>query len=212
MDKGRNAAACFNGTSVDNDQHLTNLEQLLDRINEAADDEGQVSLGAILDVVGRRSFGPVLLVAGLITLAPIIGDIPGVPSIMGILVLLVAGQVLFRHEHFWLPGWVLRRSVSREKLSKALGWLKRPARFVDRLLRPRLTVLTRPLGAYVIAFVCLQIALIMPFMEVVPFSANAAGLVLAIFGLALIACDGVLALIAYSTLVLSLGIAAYSLL
>jgi hypothetical protein len=197
---------------VNDQQDPSNLEQLLERIGEAPDDEGKVSLDAILDVVGRRSFGPVLLVAGLITLAPIIGDIPGVPGIMGVLVVLVAGQVLFRHEHFWLPGWVLRRSVSRDKLSKALGWLQRPARFIDRLLRPRLTALTRPFGAYVIAFVCLQIGLIMPFMEVVPFSANAAGLVLATFGLALIACDGVLALIAYGTLALALGIAVYALL
>lgn len=181
-------------------------------MSEAADDQGQVSIDAILDVVGRRSFGALLLFAGLITLAPIIGDIPGVPSIMGILVLLVAGQVLFRHEHFWLPGWMLRRSVSRDNLCKALRWLQRPARFIDRLLRPRLTVLIRPFGAYVIAFLCLQIALIMPVMEVVPFSANAAGLVLAAFGLALIACDGVLALVAYATLALSLGLAVYSLL
>lgn len=197
---------------MSDDQGPSDLEQLLDRIGEAPDDEGQVSLDAILDVVGRRSFGPLLLIAGLITLAPIIGDIPGVPTIMGVLVLLVAGQVLFRHEHFWLPGWVLRRSVSREKLSKALGWLRRPARFVDRLLRPRLTVLTRPMGAYVIAFICLQLAVIMPFMEIVPFSANAAGVVLTAFGLALIADDGVFALIAYAALSLSLGLAVYTLL
>lgn len=196
---------------MDDDQEPKNLEQLLDRIGEAPDDDGQVSLDAILDVVGRRSFGPVLLVAGLITVAPLIGDIPGVPTIMGLLVLLVAAQVLFRHEHFWLPKWVLRRSLSREKLMKALGWLRRPSRFIDRLLRPRLTFLIRPAGAYVIAFVCLQIAVVMPFMEVVPFSANAAGLVLTAFGLALIACDGVLALIGYTTLVLSLGIAGYAL-
>ena len=197
---------------MNDEQEPSNLEELLERIGEAPDDEGQVSLDSILDVVGRRSFGPVLLVAGLITLAPIIGDIPGVPGIMGVLVALVSVQVLFRHEHFWLPGWMLRRSVSREKLGKALGWLERPARFIDRLLRPRLTALTRPFGAYVIAFICLQIALIMPFMEVVPFSANAAGLVLTAFGLALIACDGVLALVAYAALSLSLGIAAYVLL
>ena len=197
---------------MNDEQEPSNLEELLERIGEAPDDEGQVSLDSILDVVGRRSFGPVLLVAGLITLAPIIGDIPGVPGIMGVLVALVSVQVLFRHEHFWLPGWMLRRSVSREKLGKALGWLERPARFIDRLLRPRLTALTRPFGAYVIAFICLQIALIMPFMEVVPFSANAAGLVLTAFGLALIACDGVLALVAYAALSLSLGIAAYALL
>ena len=37
----------------------------------------------------------------------------------------------------------------------------------------------------------------MPFMEVVPFSANLAGAALAAFGLALVARDGLLALIAF---------------
>jgi hypothetical protein len=39
-------------------------------------------LEAILDIVGRRSFSPVLLIAGLITLAQLISDFPGVPTLM----------------------------------------------------------------------------------------------------------------------------------
>jgi len=193
------------------DSDLTNLEQLLDRIGEAAAERSDVSLGAILDVVGRRSFGPLLLVAGLITLAPIIGDIPGVPTVMGILVILIAAQVLLRQEHFWLPEWMLRRSVSEEKLRKMLSWLRRPARFIDKFLRPRLTLFTRKAGTIVIAIVCVQVALAMPFMELVPLSANIAGLVLTVFGLALIACDGLLVLTGFSVLVLSIGVAAFSL-
>ncbi|HEX3034413.1 MAG TPA: exopolysaccharide biosynthesis protein [Thermodesulfobacteriota bacterium] len=73
----------------------------------------------ILKLVGRRSFGPLLLVAGLVTLLPIICDIPGVPTIMGIFVLLIAGQLLFRREHLWLPCWMLNRSVPRDKLRKS---------------------------------------------------------------------------------------------
>ena len=191
---------------------LTNLEQLLDLIGEAPTDEGGVSLDAILDMVGRRSFGPLLLVAGLITLAPLVGDIPGVPTLMGFLVLLIAGQVLFRQEHFWLPRWMLNRSIAKDKLDKALKWLRRPARFVDRLLHPRLTSLTQEAGIYITALVCALIAGVMPVMEVVPFSANAAGLVLTAFGLALIACDGVLALFAFSVTALSVGFALYHLL
>jgi hypothetical protein len=191
---------------------LTNLEQLLDLIGEAPPEEGGVSLDAILDMVGRRSFGPLLLVAGLITLAPLVGDIPGVPTLMGLLVLLIAGQVLFRQEHFWLPRWMLNRSVAKGKLDKALKWLRRPARFVDRLLHPRLTFLTQEAGIYIIALVSAMIACAMPVMEVVPFSANAAGLVLTAFGLALIACDGVLALIAFSITALSVGFGLYQLL
>lgn len=191
---------------------LRSLEQLLDLIGEAAEGKNDVSLDEILDVVGRRSFGPLLLVAGLITLAPIVGDIPGVPTLMALLVLLVAGEVLFRHEHFWLPSWLLNRSVAKDKLVKVLSWMRRPARFIDRLLRPRLTFFTRQAGVIVIALVCVLIAFAMPLMEVVPFSANAAGLVLTAFGLALIAQDGILALLAFSVTALTAGFGAYYLL
>ena len=50
----------------------------------------------------------------------------------------------------------------------------------------------------VIAAFCVLIALGMPPMEMIPFSANLAGAALAAFGLALIARDGVLALIAFA--------------
>ncbi|HUF22461.1 MAG TPA: exopolysaccharide biosynthesis protein [Burkholderiales bacterium] len=186
-----------------------NLEQLLDQIALAADGREDVSLDAILNVIGHRSFGPVLLVAGLITLAPIIGDIPGVPTIMGLFVLLVAVQVLIRQEHFWLPRWMLERSVAERKLCKSVQWLRRPARFIDRLLRPRLTALTGAAGLYAIAIACALIALAMPLMEVVPFSANAAGLILTSFGLSLIARDGLLALLAFLILIGSVALGVY---
>jgi hypothetical protein len=74
--------------------------EVLDRISETAPENGRVSLGAILEVVGRRSLGPLLLMAGLVLLAPIIGDIPGVPTAIGLVVLLIAVQLLLRREHF----------------------------------------------------------------------------------------------------------------
>ncbi len=48
----------------------------------------------IVEAVGERSFGSILLLAGIITLTPLIGDIPGVPSIMGLIVFLIAIQLL----------------------------------------------------------------------------------------------------------------------
>lgn len=53
-------------------QPPTDLEELLDRIEDAAQEDDPVSVGGILDEVGRRSFGPLLLVAGITTLAPIV--------------------------------------------------------------------------------------------------------------------------------------------
>lgn len=194
------------------DKELTSLEQLLDCIGKANTSKGQVSLGAILEAVGSRSFGPLLLVAGLIILAPFIGGIPGVPTTMATLVLLSAGQLLFRREQFWLPRWLLKRSVARDKLCRGLKWLRRPAQFLDRVTRPRLTVFTQGAGIYVIAIACIAIAAVTPVMEFVPFSANGAGAALTAFGLALLARDGFLALLALLVTASIFGIVVYGLL
>jgi hypothetical protein len=194
------------------DQEPRTLSQLLDRIEETANRDEQTSLDAILEAVGRRSFGPVLLLAGLVMLAPIIGDIPGVPSIMGVLVVLTAGQMLFHRQRIWLPRWLLKRSVTQSKLCKTLGWLRSPARFVDRLLRSRLTMFTHHAGRYVIAVVCILISAATPVMEAIPLSANIAGAAITAFGLALIAHDGLLALIAFAFTAVTGGLLVYNLL
>ncbi|WP_280571181.1 exopolysaccharide biosynthesis protein, partial [Chromohalobacter sp. 296-RDG] len=111
-------------------------------------------------------------------------------------VLLVAGQLLVGRRTFWLPRWLLKRSVSCAKLDKAVTWMRKPARAIDRLLKPRLTWLTQRAGTYLVALFCFLIALAMPLMEVVPFSANGAGLALMMFGLSLMANDGLWALLA----------------
>jgi len=194
-------------------QKSTNITQLLDQIKKAADEnESQVSLDKILDTVGRRTFGPFLLIAGLITLAPLIGDIPGVPTIMGILILLVGGQLLFHQEHFWLPEWLLNQSVDKDKIYTALGWLRSPAGFLDRWLHPRLTIFVKGVAMYIIAAVCVAIAIVMPAMEFIPFSANVAGVALTAFGLSLITSDGILALLAFIFSAGTFGLVIYSLL
>jgi hypothetical protein len=174
-----------------------NLQELLGQIETAAHETDSVSLERILGAVGQRSFGPILVIAGLVILAPLIGDIPGVPTLMAVLVLLIAVQVLMGRQHPWLPGWLLNRSVASKKLVKVIGWLRKPARFVDRLLRPRLQRFTHRAGMYATAILCIGIAAALPPMELVPFSANAAGIALTALGLALIANDGLLALIAF---------------
>lgn len=100
--------------------------------------------------------------------------------------------------------------MAENKLHKALEWLRKPARFVDRALRPRLTLFTRPI--YIIAIVCAVIAAAMPAMELVPFSATGAGAPLTAFGLSLIAEDGLLALLAFIFTAVTFGLVIYNLL
>ena len=185
------------------------LDELLDRFDEAAEAD-EVSFDDLMDMVGRRSFGSLLLLAGLITLAPVVGDVPGVPTIIGVFVFLVAGQLLFGMDHFWLPRWLLERSVQSDHLNTAVRWMRKPARVVDKMLKARYTAFVNGTAKYVIAAVCVGVALSMPVMEFVPFSANAAGAVLTAFGLSLITRDGLVALAAFAITGLSYFLIALS--
>ncbi len=173
-------------------QDATNLTELIHAMERMERENAQVSVDDVVHAVGRRSFGPLLLLAGLITLAPIIGDIPGMPTLMAVLVLLTSSQLLVGRETFWLPKWLLKRSLSRQKFDKALHYMKKPAKWVDGLLGVRLAWMTGYIGIRVTAFACLLVALAMPPMEFIPFSANGAGLALTLFGLGLVARDGLM--------------------
>lgn len=193
-------------------REYSNLEELIEKIKEADGDGEEVSFDDILDEIGRRSFSPLLLLAGIITVAPLIGDIPGVPTIMGIFVLLTTGQLLFGREQFWLPQWILQRSADQEKLNKGMDWLMKPAKFIDKWSKPRLKVFTHGTGHYVIAAVSFLIALAMPILEFIPFSANLAGAAFILFGFSLITQDGILALLALMFALGTFGIVVYGIL
>lgn len=172
------------------------LTELLQRLRTETEGIDQVSVADILNAVGERSFGPIVLIAGIITLAPLVGDFPGVPTLLGLVVLLTLGQLIFHRRSIWIPGKLARRNIGRQKLIKGLDWVDKPARFVDRWTKRRMAWLVRGPGQYLMAILCMLVAAAMPLMEVVPFSANGGGLALTAFGLAIVARDGLLALLA----------------
>lgn len=182
---------------MDEQGNPVDIEELLDRIEAGTGNRAHVSIGEMMDTVGRRSFGPVVLMVGLILVTPLSG-LPGMPTLMGLLILLTLGQVLMGRKYFWLPGWLAQREIPRKKLVQGLEMLRPPARRVDRLIRPRLLFLVKGGGLYVMALACMVIAVVMPATELVPFSASIAGLALMTFGLAMISRDGCLALVAWS--------------
>ena len=187
-------------------EQINSLKSLLDHIEQLTKNEDKVSLRHILTVVGMNSFAPVLLVAGLITLFPLIGDIPGVPTLMAILVVMTGTQLLIGRKYFWLPNWMLKFSIHYRKLQKGIQWMYKPARFIDRITKPRWFVFVNPVAIYFISVICVLIALIMPFLEVIPFSANGAGVALVAFALAMLREDGLLAFIGMSSALVTFGV------
>lgn len=175
------------------------LEELLDQLAWSANThQTRISVDEILTAVGTRSFGPLLLLVGMLIASPLSG-IPGFPTINAVIVLLVSSQLLMGRKHFWLPDWLLRRTVPQGKMATAVRWLRPSARFIDRFIRPRLILFVKgPAPTRITALLCLIIASVMPLLEFIPFSSSLAGVVLAAFGLALVSRDGLLALIAFA--------------
>lgn len=187
------------------------LSALLDKLLEAAKQNGsKLSAGELVETIGRRSFGPLLLLGGLLGMTPV-SAIPTAPTIIALIVLLIAGQLLFGMKSVWLPRWLSNRSVKATKVEKAVAVARKPAGAVDKVIRPRLLVLTGPVGDRVAALVCVIIALAVPPLEFLPFVAFIPSLAIATFGLALIARDGLLVAIAFLISAAALGFGAWKL-
>ncbi len=173
-----------------------NLEDVVGTFRNLADQEDEVSIGDVQDAVGQRSFAPFLLVCGLIVLSPV-GGIPGVPTVFAFIVLLTAGQLLIGQKHFWLPEVFTERAVDEEKLRTAADKLEKPARWIDKFIKPRLTFLTQGPALYAVALACVALAVTMPPLEALPFAVMAPAAAITAFSLALVAHDGALAIVGY---------------
>lgn len=191
------------------DHDATDLEQLLDQLDSAVDSpHREITVEEIVTAVGTRSFAPLLLLVGLLIASPLSG-IPVFPSITALIVILISLQLLAGRRHFWLPSWLLIRSVPRNKIASSIKWLRPPARFIDRFIKPRLTFLVKGPAMRIIAVLCLLMAAGMPLLEFIPFSSSLAGAALAAFGLSLVSGDGLLGLIAYSAAAATFGVVLY---
>ena len=173
------------------------LEDVIDCILQITPDHGRISVAALMDAIGQRSFGPLILVPSMIALSPV-GAIPGLPAITSIIVVIFAVQMLLAHRHVWLPDWLKARTIDGAKLETGLKHFRPVARFVDHLLRPRLILLTRGPFYYAIGVMILLVALVTPVLELVPLGGIPPNAALVAFALAITARDGLWALFAFA--------------
>lgn len=178
---------------------------VLDKIEELANKEGQVCLGHLVEALGSRSYGPFLLVPALIDISPV-GSIPGLPTVLGLVIIIVAAQMLFGRRHLWLPGFLARRSISAAKAFKSTARLRRMAGWLDRTFHGRLPTLTKGPFVRVAAGLCILLALTVPPLEILPFATTAPMAAIAAFGLALLVRDGLLMIIATVLAVAAAGL------
>lgn len=177
---------------MDNGKEI-DLEGLLDRLAERIKSD-RMTLGEMVEAVEDRGFGPILLVPALLSMLPT-GAIPGMPTLLAVLILLVAGQMLYGRSHPWLPRRLRKVGISREKFMTGRQKVQPVVRFIDRFVHPRLTFLSTPVAARLLAALAILMAFTMPPLELVPFAGTLPGLSLLFLALGLSARDGVLILI-----------------
>lgn len=170
-----------------------NLTGVLDQVDDEAKGE-QLTLGEILEAFGDRGYGPLLLAAALIELLPT-GAIPGVPTLLAITVILIAGQLVAGRSAPWLPKKLRSKGFSREKFEKARSKIRPFTQKLDKAVKPRMQQFTTRFCARVVGGVCIILALTMPPLEVVPFASSIPSAAIGLFGLGLSGRDGLIIVI-----------------
>lgn len=181
---------------------------ILDCLEELADEGETVSVDQIMNAFGSRTYGPAILVPALLDLTPV-GAIPGVPSFLALIVAVVALQKLLGRWHLWLPAFISNRRVSSDKLAKGAEKLRPVARFMDRIFHRRLKFMTRAPFAQIAAAVILLLCFLVPFLEVLPLAAAVPMIAIAAFGVAILVRDGVLMALALGASLAGLGALAH---
>lgn len=173
---------------TDGDGH--GLTRLLDQLDELADQDS-VSISEIVEKLGTSSFASIMLIFTLISASPA-SAIPGVTAVVGMIVAILVVQMMVGKKSVWLPGILLRRKLSGDKLRKGTGWLRKPVGWAERILRKRLSALLHRPFLFLPLTLILALALFMPVMEVVPTSGSIASTVIALFAAGLLTRDGLL--------------------
>ncbi|RGP41792.1 hypothetical protein BPTFM16_02101 [Altererythrobacter insulae] len=173
------------------------VADVLDCLDELADENDNVSIGQVLDAFGARTYGPAIMVPALLEITPI-GAIIGVPTFLAIVIIVITAQWMVGRKHPWIPRFVRNREVSASRLNKASQWLRPFSRFADRYFHRRLKFMTRMPFAQVAAALIILLCLTVPLLEVLPLAASVPMLAIAGFGLAVLMRDGVLMILALS--------------
>ncbi|KXG87306.1 exopolysaccharide biosynthesis protein [Agrobacterium bohemicum] len=185
------------------DQRQQNLGALLRDLYALASDCDKPTIHHIRETVGERSFGPFLTIPAIIEISPI-GGIPGLPSVIAIIIASFAVQILLGRKHLWLPQWLERRTISGSQLKSGLEKIVPASHWIDKIVWPRMEWATKSPFLQGLAALIILLCATVPLLELIPFASTLPMAAVALIGLSLIARDG---LLACSALLLSAGTA-----
>jgi hypothetical protein len=161
--------------------------------------KAELSVGELMErLEDADGPGPVLFALTLPVMVPMP---PGVSMVLALPLLMVAPQIVLGRRKLWMPKFLSSRTVKREELVKLLHRVLPALGKFEKLVHPRLTFLTGPIGARMVGAACTLIALVLvlpiPFANLVP------SIAMGVFSLGLTRRDGLLVLAGYGLIVLA---------
>jgi hypothetical protein len=171
---------------------------ILERLVQAAP-PGTVALSWLVDNLGARSFGILMLLMALV------GLVPGASAVIGVLLAFPASQMILARPAPVLPRFITGRSVPTDRLARLLKRVIPALSFLERVVRPRwrtpFEATKRVVGSVILL---LGVTMLVP----IPFSHVIPALVIMLLALAFLEEDGVLLCIALAAAMVSLSITA----
>jgi hypothetical protein len=167
------------------EQTKTLIETL--EVLSATAPEGGLSLGAIREGLNQSVFGALLIILALPVSIPFLY---GVPQIVSVPMMALAGQMMMGRKEPWLPEKLASRTISKSALTQVSSGARKWFGWGEALARPRMRFLAskpaeRLVGALLVIF-CASIMIPLPLTNTVP------GIAIVIVGFGLLAKDGLL--------------------
>lgn len=184
--------------------HPESLAETLERVLTSESAHGP-SIGEITRAVGEKGFGLVLLVLALPSALPV--PAPGYSTPFGIVITLVALQMLLGRQRLWLPQRLQAIRIKPSLARKMLGAASKFLHFSERWIRPRQRWIRSKLGQAALAVVIIIMAILM--ILPIPLTNTAPAMVIFLIGLGLAEEDGLLAICAFGLGCLAVALYAY---
>lgn len=162
------------------------LARLLRRLADDGGAEG-LTLHQIRDRLDERAYGLLILILSLPCLVP---GLYGVPQAVGVIIILVAAQLLIGREEPWLPRWVLTLRAKGRWLTAMADFAETRLGWIERVSRPRLLMFATGAGERMAAafMILATLTIVLPFTNTVP------SIALLLLSIGLIQRDGVFVL------------------
>lgn len=180
----------------DDQKSVHKLTGVIDGLKERTEGQDEVRVQDLFEAFAGRLFGPIIAVVGLSYLTPL-GGIPMYEAAAGIFVALIAIQRVFGRTEPWTPKRLRERSLGRERVVNAFEKVRPWTKRVDMVFKPRLTVLTEGKAEIGAAVLATLLGLSIIIIGAVPMAGVLPGTAIALIGLAMIARDGAVMVVAY---------------